>query len=153
MLSRHWMLTVALAVTAATGRATAQTEVAPPPGEAGGCTISCGCTAAMCGCSRTGGSGGACRTDGNTCAVFACPSAMLLPRGAALVLAADGSMVTVGAFVTSGEARVSTTRPVQWRTVSRGHAVGVDCGGAVVSEYFDAATAADLRNHSREIGI
>jgi hypothetical protein len=130
----------------------AQTEVAPPAGDSGGCTISCGCTQLMCGCSRTGGSGGACKSDGNTCAVFACPGAMLLLRGATFAMAADGSIIAAQPTDANGPA-FTPARAVRWRNVGTGHAVGLDCGGAVVAEYFDARTAAAARRESQRLTI
>jgi len=151
---RHPLVICALVcawAAAAPRPAFAQTEVAPPADDSGPCTISCGCTEAMCGCSRKGGSGGACRTNGETCTVFACPGS-LLPAGSSLAFAGDGSVVTVrpGAEA-DGPGELSSLRPVRWRTVSRGHSVGVDCQGAVVAEYFDARSAAATRRHSRTL--
>jgi hypothetical protein len=107
----------------------------------------------MCGCSRTGGRGGACRTDGASCTVFACPGA-LLSTGSSLALAADGSVVTVTpGEAADGSAALSPARPVRWRMVSRGHSVGLDCQGAVVAEYFDARSAAGSRRLSRQLRL
>ena len=131
----------------------AQTEVAPPADDSGPCTISCGCTKTMCGCSRKGGSGGACRTNGETCTVFACPGSMLL-QGAALAIAADGSIVTVRpADGAGGASELTTVRAIRWRTASPGHSVGLDCQGAVVAEYFDTRSAAATRRISQVLTI
>jgi len=149
------LLAVGAVVAAALpARTAAQTEVAPPAGDgAGACTMSCGCTATMCGCSRTGGKGGACRTDGDGCTVFACPGALLSARSS-LALAADGSVVRITLGATEDDpAELSASRPVRWRTDSRGHSVGLDCQGAVVAEYFDPRSAAASRRLSRRLTL
>lgn len=155
---RHGLVLLAVAAAAAAAlpaRASAQTEVAPPAGDSPGvCTISCGCTPLMCGCSRTGGHGGACRTDGDGCTVFACPGAMLPATGSTLALAVDGSVVAVTPGAAADRpAELSAPRPVRWRTVSRGHSVGLDCQGTVVAEYFDARSAAVSRRLSRRLTL
>jgi hypothetical protein len=129
----------------------AQTDIAPDPGS---CTVGCACSPSMCGCSRKGGSGGACRSDGDSCVVFACAGSLVQP-GTDFVLAADGAPVTVRAGAAAGDrsARVAAVRAVRWRTVGRGHSVGLNCLGAVVSEYFDPRRADALRRRSRQLTL
>ncbi|HEX6750706.1 MAG TPA: hypothetical protein VF092_25690 [Longimicrobium sp.] len=146
---RPWMslLAAAIAVLASASPSAAQTAIRPSV-----CTISCGCDRYGCYCSRTGGSGGSCKADASSCTVTLC--ATLRPdSGAVLALAADGSLVIVDTKLAAGAPRLATVRANRWRTLSRGHSVGVDCGGAVVAEYFDARTAALSRARSRRLAI
>ena len=142
------ILAAAAALLAFAPPSSAQTAIRP-----GGCTMSCGCDRYGCLCSRTGGSGGSCKADSQSCTVYTCAASLRSDAGAVLALAANGSLVIVDTHVAAGAPRLATVRANRWRTVSRGHSVGVDCGGAVVREYFDARTAALYRARSRQLAI
>jgi hypothetical protein len=124
----------------------AQTTVRPAA-----CTMSCGCDTRLCYCSKTGGSGGGCRADGNACYVNSCAS---VRQGTAVALAADGSLVAVHPPRAPGDStEIVTLRPVRWRSGASGHSVGLDCRGVVVAEEFDARAAASARARSRVMSI
>ncbi len=147
MRPRVILFAAAAAALASASPSPAQTAIRPSV-----CTISCGCDRYGCYCSRTGGSGGSCKADSSSCTVMLC-STLRPDSGAVLALAADGSLVIVDTNVAAGAPRLATVRANRWRTVSRGHSVGMDCGGAVVDEYFDARTAAASRARSRRLAI
>lgn len=120
-------------------------------GDGGACTYACSCNEAACTCSRNGGKGGSCRTDGEVCAVFRCVGS-IVPEGGALAYAADGSLV-----VMRGNGDVASepvaVKAVRWSPVTPGHLVGLSCGDFVVSEFFDPEAAEISRERLRLLSL